>query len=42
MWLYLKDRDFIRPSIDEMTNHFGRNPRTIKVWLRKLKEHGYI
>ncbi|WP_368666341.1 hypothetical protein [Ammoniphilus sp. CFH 90114] len=25
-----------------MTKHFGRHPRTIRVWIKKLRENGYI
>lgn len=42
MWIYLKERNFVLPSLEEMTNHFGRHPRTIRCWLNKLKLHGYI
>jgi hypothetical protein len=42
LWVYLKKRDFILPTIYEMANDFQRSPKTIQVWLRKLRLHGYI
>ncbi|WP_167577764.1 helix-turn-helix domain-containing protein [Ammoniphilus sp. YIM 78166] len=42
MWLFLKERDFNRPSMKEMVNHFDRNPRTIRRWLARLEDNGYI
>lgn len=41
LWCYLKNRNFVTPPIKEMELHFGRNQRTIKVWMKKLAEHGY-
>lgn len=42
LWCYLQDRNFVTPSIKELEHHFGRNQRTIKTWIKKLEEHGYI
>jgi hypothetical protein len=42
LWCYLSERNFILPSIDELTKHFRRDRRTVKSWVKKLKESGYI
>lgn len=41
-WLYLLERNFESLSIMELEQHFGRNQRTIRGWIKKLKENGYI
>jgi hypothetical protein len=41
-WLYHNEKDFIIPSMDEMVRHFDRHSKTIKSWLRKLKDSGSI
>lgn len=42
LWRYLKDRNFVTPSMKELEQHFGRNQRTIRTWIKKLEKHGYI
>lgn len=42
LWLFLLERDFESLSIKELEQHFGRNQRTIRGWIKKLKENGYI
>ncbi|WP_367760933.1 helix-turn-helix domain-containing protein [Ammoniphilus sp. 3BR4] len=36
------ERNFESLSIKELERHFGRNQRTIRGWIKKLKENGYI
>ncbi len=42
LWRYLMERNFIQPSMNELEQHFGRSPRTIRCWLKKLEVHGYL
>lgn len=42
MWVYLGERGFVRPYMEEMVEHFGRHPRTLRTWLKKLESNGYI
>lgn len=42
MWKYLESKNFIYPSMDQMVKDLGRSSRTIKGWIRKLEDQGYI
>ncbi|MEW9673494.1 helix-turn-helix domain-containing protein [Ammoniphilus sp. 3BR4] len=42
LWRYLIERNIKQPSMKELEEHFGRNERTIRVWLKKLEVHGYM
>ena len=41
-WLYLKERDFKRPHIDQMVRDLGAHAKTIQTWIKKLEEHQCI
>lgn len=42
LWLYLQERNFQRPNMNELVAHFEANPRTIRTWIKKLEQHGCI
>ena len=41
-WLYLKERDFKRPHIDEMVRDLGAHEKTIRTWIKKLEKYKCI
>lgn len=40
-WLYLKEKNNI-PPIKEIAEALGRQERTVRRWVKELKERGYL